>query len=86
MAVFLGLLPYTTAIQTELAMPKEEQMHIRVSAAKKERIQKRAESLDRSISTHILLCYDLEESIAKGDSIVIPKSKQVDSESKSASQ
>ncbi len=66
-------------------MPKEEQMHIRVSASKKERIRKRVESLDRSISTHMLLCYDLEESIAKGDSIVIPRPKQVDSEGRSAS-
>ena len=85
MAVFLGLMIHTTAIQTELTMPKEEQMHIRVSAPKKERIKKRAESLDRSVSTHMLLCYDLEESIARGESIVIPISKQVDSEGKSAS-
>ncbi len=65
---------------------KEEQIHIRVSAAKKERIKKRVSGLDKSMSTHMLYCYDLEESIARGDSIVIPRSKQVDSEGKSASE
>ncbi len=67
-------------------MPREDQIHIRVSEAKKDRIKKRAESLDRSISVHMLHCYDVEESIAKGESIVIPKPKQVDSEGKSASE
>lgn len=67
-------------------MPRDDQIHIRVSELKKIRIKKRAESLDRSISVHMLHCYDLEESISKGGSIVIPKPKQVDSEGKPASE
>ena len=65
-------------------MPKDDRIFIRVSGSKKTRITKRADSLDKSVSEHMLSCYDLEESIAKGDSIVIPRSKQVDSEGKSA--
>ena len=63
---------------------RDERIIIRVSDKKKELIRNRAKSLDKSISEHMLSCYDLEESIAKGDSVVIPKSKQVNSEGKSA--
>ena len=63
---------------------KDERIFIRTSKKKKDRIHERAESLDRSVSEHMLRCYDLEESIARGDSIVIPRSKQVSSEGKSA--
>lgn len=68
-----------------ISMPKDDQIHVRVSTKKKDRIKQRADSLDRSVSEHMLICYDLEESIARGDSIVIPKSQQVESEGKSAS-
>ena len=67
-------------------MPKEDRIYIRVSDAKKRRIQKRADSLDRSVSAHLLYCFDQEQSIAEGRSVVIPGSKQVDSEGKSASE
>ncbi len=67
-------------------MPKDDRIYIRVSEAKKIRIKKRADSLDKSVSEHLLYCYDQELSIARGDSIVIPRSRQVDSdEGKSAS-
>lgn len=65
-------------------MPKDDQIHVRLSSKKKELIKKRAESLDRSVSQHLLICYDLEFSIAKGESIVIPKPKQIDAEGISA--
>ena len=67
-------------------MSKEDRIYIRVSDAKKRRIQKRADSLDRSVTAHLLYCFDQEQAIAEGRSIVIPSSKQVDSEDKSASE
>lgn len=67
-------------------MPGDERIVIRVSQSKKEAIQKRVRSLNKTMSAHIIHCYDLEESITKGDSIVIPRDKQVDSEGKSASE
>jgi len=65
-------------------MPKDDQIHIRLSTLRKERIQKRAQSLDRSVSEHMLICFELEESIAKSESIVIPKTKQINPEGISA--
>ncbi len=66
-------------------MPRDDRIYIRVSEAKKRRIQKRADSLDRSVSAHLLYCFDQEQAISDGRSVVIPGSKQVDSEGKSAS-
>lgn len=65
---------------------KDDRIVIRVSEPKKERIRKRVRGLDKSMSAHMLYCYDLEESITKGDSIVIPRSKQVSSEGKTAAE
>lgn len=67
-------------------MPGDDRIVIRVSESKKDRIKRRVDSLNKTMSAHMIYCYDLEESIAKGDSIVIPRSKQVDSEGKSASE
>jgi len=67
-------------------MPGDDRIVIRVSESKKGRIKKRVDSLNKTMSAHLMHCYDLEESIAKGDSIVIPRSKQVDSEGRSASE
>jgi len=60
-------------------MAKDDQMHLRVSTKKKEAIKKRADSLDRTVSQHMLICFDMERSIAMGESIVIPKTDQVES-------
>ena len=82
---FFWFLTYTIDTQKEnKIMPRDEQIHIRLSSKKKDRIKKRADSLDKSVSEHMLSCYDLEESISRGDSIVIPRSKQVSPEGKSA--
>lgn len=64
-------------------MPKDDRIYIRVSEAKKKRIQKRADSLDRSITAHLLYCFDQEQAISEGRSVVIPSSKQGSSEGKS---
>ncbi len=53
-------------------MPRDDRIYIRVSEAKKKRIQKRADSLDRSITAHLLYCFDQEQAIAEGRSVVIP--------------
>ena len=65
-------------------MPGDDRIVIRVSESKKDRIKKRIRDLNRTMSSHMIICYDLEESITKGDSIVIPRSKQVSSDGKSA--
>jgi len=52
----------------------EDQIHIRVSDAKKKRIQKRAKSLDRTVSAHMLYCFDQEQAISEGRAVVIPAS------------
>ena len=56
-------------------MPKDDRIFIRVSSKKKDGIRKRAESLDRSISDHMLHCYDQEKAISEGKSVVIPIDK-----------
>ena len=53
-------------------MPRDDRIYIRVSEAKKKRIQKRADSLDRSVTAHLLYCFDQEQSISEGRSVVIP--------------
>ncbi len=55
---------------------REDRIVVRVSEAKKARIKKRAESLDRSISAHMLYCFDQEQAIAEGRSVVVPKGIQ----------
>ena len=55
---------------------REDRIVVRVSEAKKKRIKKRAESLDRTISAHMLYCFDQEQSIAEGRSVVVPKGVQ----------
>lgn len=65
-------------------MPGDERIVIRISESKKERIKKRVDSLNKTMSAHMIYCYDLEESITKGEAIVIPKSKQIDSDGKFA--
>jgi hypothetical protein len=67
-------------------MARDNQMSVRVSTDKKMKIKERAASLNRSVSEHLLICYDLEESIAKADSIVIPKREQVESDGVPANQ
>ena len=67
-------------------MPGDDRIVIRVSESKKDRIKRRVDGLNKTMSAHMIYCYDLEESITKGDSIVIPRSKQVDSEGRSASE
>ena len=85
MAVFFGEQASTDTPQKEnKIMAKDDDMHLRVSKRKKEKIKQRAESLDRTVSEHMLICFDMEESIARGGSVVIPKSNQVSSDGESA--
>ena len=53
-------------------MPKDDRIYIRVSEAKKIRIKKRADSLDKSVSEHLLYCYDQELAISEGRRVVVP--------------